>query len=78
MTVRAQFRDDETFNGASADAVIDPLINIAQLFRDSRTLLARPQARFANRHRVQSRHATGRVCNRHASSHARRTGLVVK
>jgi len=55
MTVCVQFCSDETSNGASdsADAVvIDPLINIVQLFRDSRTLLACPQAHSANRHRV--------------------------
>jgi len=55
MIICVQFNNDGasggTFNSANA-VVIDPLINIVQLFRDTRTLLARPQARSANRHRV--------------------------
>lgn len=49
-----QFSNDGTSDASnSANAVvIDPLINIVQLFRDTRTFLARPQARSANRHRV--------------------------
>ena len=55
MIICVQFNNDgasgSTSNSANA-VVIDPLINIVQLFRDTRTLLARPQARSANRHRV--------------------------